>query len=374
MIQNAKENVVLDLNVEVAEDEDKERIKSKDQLDNFIAMIQSRLNEVKVLKEKRKKEIEPPTKLDVDKTKLDVDTDTDVGDSFGENNETNNTEELNNEVPEDLQESTTMQKSIKSANSENAFIMDESEKNFLEDEENDEICIGHENLKCKIESKDIHDNSIEDLQPTTNSQDSKACLVKNDVDENVNHVNCLDTNSDHETKYEPKEIQEEALHTNITSNDSPVVKDVEEEQIYDTTHHNGTLNGELHVTNNLALQVVDIPYANGTYSNKQEENNDEQIYIHPQNGILESETEENDGLIKPQLISETNGNEALNGELEEENGPELQLNGFENSPKNNNEQINTKSVEEKQMLDKLMELVQSKINIARQKKLKENQV
>ena len=369
LIQNAKENVVLDLNVEVAEDEDKERIKSKDQLDNFIAMIQSRLNEVKVLKEKRKKESEPPTKLAVD-------TDNDVGGSFGENNETNHNGELSNEVAEDLHENATLQKSIKSANSGNAFIMNESEKSCLEDEENEEICIGHENNKCKkIESEDIHDNSIDDLKPTTNSQDSKSCLVN--VDENVNHENCLDTTWDHEiskSNYEPKDIQEEPIQTNFTLNDGPVVKDEQEKQIYDTTHYNGTLNGELQVTNNIAQQVVEIPYSNGTSSNKQEENNDEQIYIPPQNGTLESETEENDGLVEPQVKSDINGNGALNGELEEEKGPELQLNGLENSSKNSNEQLNTKSIEEKQMLDKLMELVQSKINMAKQRKLKENHV
>ena len=64
LIQTAKEGKVdlhsndNDNDDEEDDDEDqkKERIKSKDQLDSFIAMIQSRLNEVKLLKEKKLKE------------------------------------------------------------------------------------------------------------------------------------------------------------------------------------------------------------------------------------------------------------------------------------------------------------------------------
>merc|ERR1712032_1186211 len=61
LIQTAKEGK-MDLHTDESDDNDededqkKERIKSKDQLDSFIAMIQSRLNEVEMLKEKKIKE------------------------------------------------------------------------------------------------------------------------------------------------------------------------------------------------------------------------------------------------------------------------------------------------------------------------------
>ena len=62
VIQNAKKDLVNDLSIDRKdESEDSnaaDRLNSKDKLDDFIMMIQSRLQEVKLLKEKRQKELE----------------------------------------------------------------------------------------------------------------------------------------------------------------------------------------------------------------------------------------------------------------------------------------------------------------------------
>ena len=373
------------------EDQEKERIKSKDQLDSFIAMIQSRLNEVKLLKEKKQNENslgvaedeESPKDATVEKkpeiririkvpkktNTMDAEDQEEVVNKSDEQIVQNKTEVFNDEVNSvkevtELETSQDLDFQGKGEENEGNECTDHQESAHLQE--------GFYTNGALSDEAKSETNHLEKMAQIENEESDDKQKCKMEANKNV------DTDIDSSTKAvvdpDVKHFIEPEEGTEVKYDfDLEVVPETEFEAVAEPkcepkieSESEGEPQCEPEVEAYVELEVEPDMYVNPdvTKSQEQERLDSLQHQTHQQN-------EDREKVCRAGSVNERMSNDRNLDALQD-----IQNNNCDNGKENIMSEAkgsHGKSNEEKMMLERLISMVQSKINFAKESKAKEKE-